>query len=61
MDRQVIISGYATAIKGRSATVFPVVPEKVSFAAWASEQSHPIDSREQLLEQKFAHIQQRFR
>ena len=34
-------------------------PRESQLAAWASQQSHPIDSREQL-EQQFADIKQRF-
>ena len=60
MDRQVIISGHAQPLsKDEVQQYFASRPRESQLAAWASQQSHPIDSREQL-EQQFADIQQRF-
>ena len=60
MDRQVIISGHAQPLpKDEVLRYFSRRPRESQLAAWASQQSHPIDSRE-LLEQQFADIQQRF-
>ena len=60
MDRQVIISGHAQPLsKDEVQQYFASRPRESQLAAWASQQSHPIDSREQL-EQQFADIKQRF-
>ena len=60
MDRQVIVSGHAQPLsKDEVQQYFASRPRESQLAAWASQQSHPIDSREQL-EQQFADIKQRF-
>ena len=60
MDRQVIISGHAQPLsKEEVQNYFSRRPRESQLAAWASHQSHPIDSRDEL-ERQFADIQQRF-
>ncbi|MCL6415674.1 pyridoxamine 5'-phosphate oxidase [Aestuariirhabdus sp. Z084] len=60
LDRQVIVSGYASRLSNREVlSYFLSRPKESQLAAWASRQSHPISSR-QLLEQKFAEIKHKF-
>jgi len=60
MDRQVIISGNAQALPNEEVQdYFSRRPRESQLAAWASRQSQPIDSRDEL-EHQFADIKQRF-
>jgi pyridoxamine 5'-phosphate oxidase len=60
LTRQVRIEGSVTALsESESDAYFQSRPRGHQLAAWASEQSEPIDSPE-LLEERFAHFDQRF-
>lgn len=60
MHRQVIIEGTAAKITAdESSEYFATRPRGSQVAAWASEQSRPIESRD-AIEQKFADAEQRF-
>jgi pyridoxamine 5'-phosphate oxidase len=60
MHRQVIIEGVAEKVTADESTdYFATRPRGSQVAAWASEQSRPIESRD-ALEQQFAEADQRF-
>jgi pyridoxamine 5'-phosphate oxidase len=60
MDRQVIVRGSARALAVEDVQAyFSQRPRDSQLAAWASRQSQPLSSRQEL-EQQFADIQQRF-
>lgn len=59
-ERQIRIEGIATRIpKAESESYFASRPRESQLGAWASEQSKPISSREEL-EQRFKEVEQRF-
>lgn len=60
LDRQVKICGTAEKVSAKeSLKYFLSRPKESQLAAWASEQSRPVSSR-QLLEQQFARMKQKF-
>jgi len=60
IHRQVLITGEAERVSAEeSAAYFQMRPRDSQIAAWASEQSTEIESR-QALEQRFADVQERF-
>ncbi|MEZ5524498.1 MAG: pyridoxamine 5'-phosphate oxidase [Pseudomonadales bacterium] len=60
LDRQVKICGTAEKVGAKeSLKYFLSRPKESQLAAWASEQSRPVSSR-QLLEQQFARMKQKF-
>jgi len=60
LERQVRILGHAQKLSAlESFHYFSTRPKESQLAAWASQQSHPISSRE-LLEQQFARMKQKF-
>jgi pyridoxamine 5'-phosphate oxidase len=60
LTRQVRVEGSIAALsEGESDAYFQSRPRGHQLAAWASEQSEPIDSHE-ILEERFAHFDQRF-
>lgn len=60
LERQARIEGLAAALSDdESDEYFAARPRGHQIAAWASEQSEPIDSRD-VLEERFAHFTQRF-
>jgi pyridoxamine 5'-phosphate oxidase len=60
LTRQVRVEGSIAALsEGESDAYFQSRPRGHQLAAWASEQSEPIDSPE-ILEERFAHFDQRF-
>jgi pyridoxamine 5'-phosphate oxidase len=60
IHRQVLINGEAERVSAEeSAAYFQMRPRDSQIAAWASEQSTEIESR-QALEQRFADVQERF-
>jgi pyridoxamine 5'-phosphate oxidase len=60
LNRQVIVGGVAQRMPvGEVLKYFLSRPRESQLAAWASQQSHPLSSR-QVLEQKFAEMKHRF-